>query len=511
MTQRKTGLAGSARPSLALAAMVVSLLGSTVATAENNPEDQVQRTFEKTLPLTGNQGLSLDNRFGNVHVTGGAGHDVKIVATIRVQGTSKQEAQEFADKIQIDVQQAGDGVHVKTIYPDDHAKYVLRIQWKKTSYSVDYDVTLPTDSPLWLRNDFGNVEMAGVHGWARIENGHGTINVRDAGQSKITNAFGGITLNNANGNSTIVNNNGNIELSNVKGTIDVKNRFGNITATQLNGNSTISGGNGNIEMTNVLGNAAISNAFGNVTAKTIGGSLIVHNANAKLEASDVTGDAELATSFGEVSAEHIGGTLQVQDNNGEVVARDVHGATTIHTSFGRIEAARIHNAANLVTGNGNIEATGIESDLFAKTSFGSLDLKNIKGNLTAQDSNGSVTASNISGDAQVNTSFGGVVLSGVGGRVRVDNQNGAIEVTATSDSCRDIVLKTSFSHLIVRFPSNSGYRVNARTSFGKISSELPITATGTMGSDVLNGTIGNGACTLDLANNNGSIEIAKSR
>jgi len=82
---------------------------------------------------------------------------------------------------------------VKTVYPDDHAKYVLRIQWKKTSYSVDYDVALPVDAPLWLRNDFGNIETAGVRGWARVENGHGTITVRDAGQTKITNSFGGIT------------------------------------------------------------------------------------------------------------------------------------------------------------------------------------------------------------------------------------------------------------------------------------------------------------------------------
>lgn len=510
MMRRKAGRIWGARAGIALTAMGLSLLGSTAAQAESNPEDQVERKFEKALPLTGSQGLSLDNRFGNVHVSGGGGHDVKIVATIRVQGKSKEDAQEFADKIQIDVQQTSDGVHVKTVYPDDHAKYVLRIQWKKTSYSVDYDVTLPVDAPLWLRNDFGNADAAGVHGWARIENGHGSIEVRDAGQTKITNAFGKISLSNASGNTIIVNNNGEVEVSNVRGATDVKNRFGNITATQLTGETTISGGNGNIEVSNVTGNASITNAFGRVMAKAINGNLQVRDSNAQIEASDVTGNADLATSFGRVDAERIGGTLQVQDNNGQVTAREIRARATIQTSFGRIEAYQLHNSANLVTGNGNIDADGIEGDLYAKTSFGSLDLKNIKGNVTAQDSNGAVTASAISGDAQVNTSFGGVVLNGVGGRVRVDNQNGAIEVTAEStNACQDISLKTSFSHVIVRVPSNAGYRVNARTSFGKISSELPVTSTGTLGSDVLNGTIGNGACTLELANTNGSIEIAK--
>jgi DUF4097 and DUF4098 domain-containing protein YvlB len=495
----------------AMGLVAALLMGATAANASNNPEDQVQKSFEKTVALTGTQGLSLDNRFGSVHVSGGSGHDVKITATINVQAKSKEEAQEFADKIQIDVQQSGDGVHVRTVYPDDHSNYVLRLQWKKASYSVDYNVTVPVDAPLWLRNDFGNVETSGVHGWARIENGHGSIEVKDAGQTKIANAFGRIELNNANGNATIVNNNGSVEVTNVKGTLDIKNRFGSITATQIGGTTTISGGNGSVELTNVSGSATLTNTFGSVNARTINGSLNLHNSNAKVEVSDVTGNAELVTTFGELDVERVGGTLGVEDNNGQVNAREIHGATNIKTSFGRIVAANLYKGANLVTGNGNIEATDVGGDLYAKTSFGSLDLRNVKGNLTVQNSNGAVTAANVSGDAGVETSFGGVTLNGVGGRLRVNNQNGAIDVTASSDSCKDISLKTSFSHIVVRVPSNGGYRVSARTSFGKISSDLPITSTGTIGSDALNGTIGSGACLLELANSNGSIEIAHSR
>jgi hypothetical protein len=38
---------------------------------------------------------------------------------------------------------------------------------------------------------------------------------------------------------------------------------------------------------------------------------------------------------------------------------------------------------------------------------------------------------------------------------------------------------------------------------------LPVTASGTMGGDSLNGTIGNGACSLGLTNSNGNIEITR--
>jgi hypothetical protein len=54
-----------------------------------------------------------------------------------------------------------------------------------------------------------------------------------------------------------------------------------------------------------------------------------------------------------------------------------------------------------------------------------------------------------------------------------------------------------------------GYNLTAKTSFGRISSELPVTSTGNIGSDSLNGTIGSGGCQLQLTDSNGSIEIAK--
>jgi len=92
----------------------------------------------------------------------------------------------------------------------------------------------------------------------------------------------------------------------------------------------------------------------------------------------------------------------------------------------------------------------------------------------------------------------------------VDNQNGAIDASAVRGSaCRDISLKTSFSSIRVRIPDGFGYNVTAHTSFGRITSEMPVTATGTVGGDSLSGTISNGGCKLQLIDNNGSIEIAR--
>ena len=216
-------------------------------------------------------------------------------------------------------------------------------------------------------------------------------------------------------------------------------------------------------------------------------------------------------SFGTIELDTVAGSVDAETSNGKIYLRDARGAVTLKTSFGAIEASNIPKGIRAVTGNGGITLTDIGGETYAKTSFGAVSIDRVAGNLIVENSNGSVTARDVKGDAGVNTSFGGVTLESIGGRIRVDNQNGAISVTAVkpASGCRDIALKTSFSAIRVRIPGGVGYNVTARTSFGHVSTELPITATGTVGGESLTGTIGSGGCQLQLTNSNGNIEILK--
>jgi hypothetical protein len=110
----------------------------------------------------------------------------------------------------------------------------------------------------------------------------------------------------------------------------------------------------------------------------------------------------------------------------------------------------------------------------------------------------------------VKTTFGPVVLRDVAGAINVRNQNGAIDAAtaAKAGSCNDVTLATTFSPIQVHLPA-AGYAVTAQTSFGRIHSDLPITATGTLGEGTLSGTIGAGGCALRLTNSNGDIRILK--
>src|SRR6266403_549036 len=402
--------------------------------AANPAQEQVSKDFQQTVTLGAGQSVRVDHKFGSVRLHGESGRDVKISATIRAQASSHEEAESFAQKIKIEVQQTGEGVRIKTIYPDEEKS--LFHTSKHSSWSVSYDIGMPAEAPVTVRNSFGSVDVAGVHGAADIENGYGTLTVRDAGTGRWTNAFGSIELNGAAGNVFVSDNNGSVQVADVKGTLEVRNRFGSITTRNIQGAATITGGNGTVTL--------LDAASANFTTN-----------HGRVKGSSVTGaSVTIRDSFGNIELDTISGALDAETSNGKIYVRDARGSVTLKSAFGAVEATNIPKGIRAITVNGAITLTDIGGDAFAKTSFGSVLVERINGNLTVENTNGSVTARSVKGDAGVKTSFAGVTLESIGGRIAVDNQNGAISVTAMrpASGCRDISLKHALSSIRVRVP-----------------------------------------------------------
>jgi hypothetical protein len=300
--------------SIAVFALALALL-AIPALAANPAQDTAMRNFEKTLTLGGNQTLAMENKFGEVHIHGENSREVKISATIRVQATTQTAAEHNKDQIKIEVSQDAEGIKVRTAYPDQHSWYI-RVG-KGPSYSVDYNIAVPSDAKLWLRNNFGNVEVRSVRGWAEVENGHGKLELRDSGAAKLSNSFGQVDVNGADGNLTVVNNNGAVTVSTVKGTLDVRDRFAAITVSNVQGAVSVSGGNGAVEIS-AAGALTVSNSFGSVNARNIHGDLTVNNNNGAIDADTVSGSATLNGSFGAITFANVTGRVRCTSSNGKV-------------------------------------------------------------------------------------------------------------------------------------------------------------------------------------------------
>jgi DUF4097 and DUF4098 domain-containing protein YvlB len=487
---------------IALAAAACASLPSV--TLANEQRQEVTRSFDRALPVTGTPTLVVEHRLGDLRVRAHTRNELRIQATIHVSADSRAEATVLAERIRIDVQESAGTISVLTRYPD------LDRRNRDVSFSVDYDLLVPERLPVNLRNRFGDVDVTGMKGGGSIANASGRVVAGDGGgHYEIENRFGSIEAMRLSGSLTIRGANGPVSANAITGTVTISNRFGNVIAASIHGDATIVNANGSIEAAGVSGRADLRTTFGTVDFRDVG-VVTASSANGSVSGSNINGTATINATFGTVTLRNVARDVTVVNANGPIALHDVRGGAELSTRFGRVDALGVRGGLRVSAANGPVKVADVDGPVFLKTSFGPIEAERVRGTLTAENASGAVSATSVGGSAKVSTSFGPVVLREVDGRLDVTNQSGSVEAwpTVRPGTCHDVLLTTSFSPMVVHLP-DTGYAVAARTTFGRIQAEMPITASGTIGSNALSGTIGRGGCALQLTNASGDIRIAR--
>jgi DUF4097 and DUF4098 domain-containing protein YvlB len=484
----------------------VFFLGIVLAVT-TSAREEYSRAFDKTVPWTSGARLYVEHSLGDIAVHTHAEPQVVIHAEIHVSASSAEQAKDFADRVEISVESAASEIGIRTHYPahGDSFHFMHNI-----SYYVRYDITVPEAAPLQIRNSFGKVSVAGVKANCGILTSHGDLEFRDGrGVQRLEDSFANVRVWNNAGDVTVENSNGTVEAADIKGALAVRDRFANVTVQRAVKGVTVVNSNGALDISDSGGAGDLRNSFGNVTVRSFHGDLTVNNTNGKVEAVHVDGTAELNTTFGDVRFSDVSRAASVRANNASIQGDRVGGPLTIQNSFGAIVVSDIQGAVDVHSANGNVTMMNVHGAANVRTSFGTVEASNVGGMLTVENSNGAVKASNARG-AQVRTSFGGVLLDTIAGPLQIENQNGAVDASISSrGGCQPVIIRTSFSPLRVRIDGEASYRVSARTSFGKIRTDFPLTISGSLSNDELNGTIGSGRCDMRLSDSNGAIEILK--
>jgi hypothetical protein len=467
--------------------------------------EEYSRSFDKTVPVQAGQRLILEHTLGNINVHTHANREVVIHADIRVSASSAAEAKSYADNIAILVEPSSTLLNVRTRYPERPGSFFGS---RQISYSVNYEITVPQNMPLQVRNSFGGITVAGSQADCDIKTSHGSLQFNDGrGAQRLENAFGSIQLAGNTGDVSVNNTNGSINVSAVKGALTLRDRFGGVHVSDVTKSAKIVNNNGRVELSGAGAASEVDNSFGPVSVSNVKGDLTVNNQNGPLEVNNVSGSAILTNGFGPTAFSNVSGQVTLTTRNGPVTGRNAAGLK-LQTSFGPVDVGDIRGAVNIVAGNGSVNVTNVGGDANIRNSFGLIHAENV-GSLNATNNNSAVKASGVRGNAAVNTSFGAVLLDGVSGAISVGNQNGAVDVTVSSASCKPIDIRSSFSTIRLRLPERASYRVNAKTSFGKISSDFPLSVSNVNSPDSISGTIGSGQCPLTINNTNGNINILK--
>jgi DUF4097 and DUF4098 domain-containing protein YvlB len=200
------------------AALVAMILApSAYAVSGNN----VTEEFHKTVPLSANGRVSLDNVNGNVEITGWDRNEVQIDAV------KSARDQQRLDQARIEVDGSGDSVQIRTRYPEGHTN--------NDPASVQYTLHVPMGAQLdkiGLVNGSLNVSQITGEVIASLVNGKLTANAL-SGRAKLSTVNGSVHA-----QYETLNNVSEIKISSVNGSIDLKlpaSPNAEISASTVNG------------------------------------------------------------------------------------------------------------------------------------------------------------------------------------------------------------------------------------------------------------------------------------
>lgn len=167
--------------SIACTCLLVPLFASTSLYAQAPSSDRgvdlsgfqtSTRAVDKTYPVGEAPEVFVSNRFGAIRVVAWDNPLVRVTAQIEAGAENPVQAQRFAQAIEIAGNHIGDRVEIRTVYPTVE-------EGSKVGYSVDLEISVPTNTTLVLENTFGDITVRGLDGEVSIDSRYGFVELHD--------------------------------------------------------------------------------------------------------------------------------------------------------------------------------------------------------------------------------------------------------------------------------------------------------------------------------------------
>ena|GEM_PF-1333004 len=147
------------------------LIYTAAAEAEVSKEEQV----EKSLPGDGVSKVTVDTIIGDVRLFSWEKPEVLVKASKKVTADSEEKAQEFSNKIEIEIERVEDRIEIKTGQPLFSGSIISG----KVKAWVEYDIFVPEAMNLDVKTKDGAVYATGIRGKLKINTVSGGIELKN--------------------------------------------------------------------------------------------------------------------------------------------------------------------------------------------------------------------------------------------------------------------------------------------------------------------------------------------
>jgi hypothetical protein len=132
----------------------------------NWPRAKYEKTIRLQAPLESGSTVVAKTNYGSIKAGGADTADCNVVATIRVQAPTGEEAAEIAEKVNIQLKPAGKTLMVRADKP--HVK-------NNRSISISYQITVPVQTNIECASSYGSIELADTSGYVKAHTTYGSI------------------------------------------------------------------------------------------------------------------------------------------------------------------------------------------------------------------------------------------------------------------------------------------------------------------------------------------------
>lgn len=177
------------------------------------------------------------------------------------------------------------------------------------------------------------------------------------------------------------------------------------------------------------------------------------------------------------------------------------------TSGGRIGVEALTGTIDTRTSGGGLRFEAVDGPITGRTSGGSIYLAGTTGDADLRTSGGKITIGTVDGTIDAHTSGGGISIESAGGAVNAKTSGGGITAAFAGQPDGDCRLVTSGGSIEVSVDPDVGLSLEAKTSGGRIRTDLPITVIGEVSKSRLEGELNGGGPQLFLRTSGGGIRL----
>lgn len=164
----------------------------------NNPEPEREfaKKINREFRIAPTGTTALYNKYGNVKVNTWANPLVKLEITILVNAPDQRTADRILERIQVNFLNTADYVKVETVIEPEERSRSRVFSIRTTDFQIHYDVWLPADNSLDVKNRYGDAYVSNLKGKLMADIRYGALrgeNLR--GDADVSIHYGKISLN----------------------------------------------------------------------------------------------------------------------------------------------------------------------------------------------------------------------------------------------------------------------------------------------------------------------------